>query len=104
MHWLYLACAVVLEVFGTAQMKYSDGFTKPQASLLTMIAFALSITLAALAFKRIDMGIAYAVWSGMGTVAAVAVGILYFDEPSSLIKLACVALIAIGLIGLNVSS
>jgi quaternary ammonium compound-resistance protein SugE len=50
------------------------------------------------------MGVAYAVWSGMGTVAAVAVGILYFDEPSSLIKLGCVALIAIGLIGLNVSS
>ncbi len=104
MHWLYLACAVALEVFGTLQMKYSSGFTRLNESSLSLVAFALSIACAAIAFKRIDMGLAYAIWSGLGTLAAVAIGIIYFQEPSSLVKLAFVGMIAIGLVGLNMVS
>jgi len=86
------------------QMKYSNGFTRWQESSLSLIAFALSIACAAIAFKRMDMGVAYALWSGLGTLAAVAIGIICFDEPSTLMKMAFVGMIAVGLVGLNMVS
>lgn len=101
MAWLFLALAISLEVFATVQLKLSNGFSKFDYSISTMILFALSFVFAAMALKRIDMSLAYSIWSGLGTVGIIAVGILYFDEPSSLMKLGFASLILIGVIGLN---
>lgn len=101
MAWLFLAAAILLEVFATVQLKLSDGFTRFDSSVSTVVLFGLSFFCAALAFKKIDISLAYALWSGLGTVGIIGVGILYFDEPSSLVKLGFVSLILIGVIGLN---
>jgi len=101
MAWLFLAAAILLEVFATVQLKLSDGFTRFDSSFSTVVLFSLSLVCAAIAFKKIDISLAYALWSGLGTVGIIAVGILYFDEPSSMMKLGFVSLILIGVIGLN---
>lgn len=104
MAWLFLAIAILLEVCATIQLKLSNGFTKFDSSLSTILLFALSFAAAAMAFKKIDLSLAYAIWSGLGTVGIIVTGILYFNEPSNLSKLAFAGLIIIGVIGLNYSS
>jgi multidrug transporter EmrE-like cation transporter len=85
-------------------MKLSEGFTKTDATISTVALFILSFFCASLAFKKIDLGLAYALWSGLGTVGIIAAGILFFDEPSNLMKIGFTALIVIGVIGLNFTS
>jgi len=104
MAWLLLFAAIILEVFATVQMKLSDGFTKTDASVSTVALFILSFLCASFAFKKIDLGLAYALWSGLGTVGIIAAGILFFDEPSNLMKIGFTTLIVIGVIGLNFTS
>lgn len=101
MAWLFLTAAILLEVFASIQLKLSDGFTKLDYSLSTVILFALSFVFAAVAFKKIDLSLGYSLWSGLGTLGIIAVGIFYFNEPSSLSKLAFAGLIIIGVVGLN---
>lgn len=101
MSWAFLLLAIAFEVFATIQLKLSDGFTKLDSSVYTSILFVLSFVFAAFAFKKIDISIGYAMWSGLGTVGIIGAGILFFDEPSNLLKISCVALILIGVIGLN---
>lgn len=104
MAWFYLSCAILLEVLGMYYLKLSFGFSKFMPSLLTSVAFILSLIFAAYAMKQIDVSLVYAIWSGLGTLIVVTVGIVYFHEPSSLIKLACMALIMAGVVGLHVTS
>lgn len=104
MAWALLLLAIAFEIIATIQLKLSDGFTKIDSSVYTSILFVLSFVCAAFAFKKIDIGIGYAMWSGLGTVGIIGAGILLFDEPSSLMKISCVALILIGVIGLNLVS
>ncbi|MDD9898999.1 MAG: multidrug efflux SMR transporter [Candidatus Melainabacteria bacterium] len=101
MSWFLLFSAIALEVLATVQLKLSDGFTKFDYSFNTVVLFLLSFACAAFAFKKIDLSLAYALWSGLGTVGIIAVGILYFDEPSSLMKMFFTGLIIVGAIGLN---
>lgn len=101
MAWLLLFVAIALEVCATIQLKLSQGFTKFDYSVSTVILFLLSFLFAAFAFKKIDLSLGYSLWSGIGTIGIVASGILYFNEPSSLIKLGFASLIVIGVIGLN---
>ena len=100
MHWLYLALAVVLEVCGTTCMKLSDGFSKLTPSILIFIFYGLSFALFVLALKRIDVSIAYAMWAGLGVLLISAVGILYFKEPVSALRIASTILIIGGVVGL----
>ena len=100
-HWLYLACAILLEVMGTTSMKLSQGFTRLLPSVLIFIFYGASFAVFTLALKKIDISIAYAIWSGIGTAAIAGIGIIYFREPASVVKLVSILLIIIGVVGLN---
>ena len=99
--WILLFIAILLEVIATVQLKLSEGFTRTDHAVSTVILFALSFLFAAFAFKKIDISLAYSLWTGLGTVGIVTAGVLYFNEPSSMIKMFFVGLILIGAIGLN---
>lgn len=101
MSWLYLILAIILEVSGTTCLKLSQGFTKLLPSVLLFILYGCSFTSFSLALKKIDVGIAYAVWSGLGTTLIATVGILWFREPLSALKIISIGLIIMGVIGLR---
>lgn len=101
--WLYLICAVFLEVAGTSCMKLSNGFTRPGPSVLIFFFYGLSFTALTFALKKIDVSVAYAVWSGIGTATIAVIGFTYFKESMSLLKMASLCLIIIGVMGLNLS-
>ena len=104
MAWFLLVVAGLVEVAWTYFLTASKGFTKPGP---TVIFFALSIfsfLLLAQAVKTLPIGTAYAVWTGIGTVGAVIVGILFFNEPRDLSRLLCIALIIAGIAGLKILS
>ena len=101
MTWTYLALAILLEVAGTTCMKLSDGFTKMVPSILLFVFYTLSFGMLTLALKRIDVSFAYAVWSGVGTALIATVGVLWFREPMTALKLISLGLIIIGVVGLN---
>jgi small multidrug resistance pump len=103
MTWLYLALAILLEVSGTTCMKLSQGFTKLVPSILLFVFYSLSMGMLTLALKRIDVSVAYAVWSGVGTALIGTIGLLWFKEPVTALKLISLALIIIGVVGLNLS-
>lgn len=103
MSWLYLILAILLEVSGTTCLKLSQGFTKTLPSVLLFIFYGFSFTSFSLALKKIDIGVAYAVWSGLGTTLIATVGILWFREPLSALKIISIGLIVIGVIGLRLS-
>ncbi len=103
-HWFYLTCAILLEVAGTTSMKLSHGFTKIVPSVLIFVFYTASFVVLTLALKKVDVSIAYAIWSGAGTVLITVIGITYFREPSTMLKLASIGLIIIGIVGLNLST
>ena len=84
--WLILMVAIVLEVAGTMAMKLSDGFTRLLPSVLLVVFYLLSLAALTVALKRIDVSVAYAIWAGVGTVLVAVVGVLWFREPVSLLK------------------
>ena len=103
MSWLYLILAILFEVSGTTCMKLSQGFTKLLPSILLFILYGFSFTSFSLALKKLDVSVAYAVWSGLGTTLIALVGIMWFRESVSVLKIISIALIIIGVIGLNIS-
>jgi small multidrug resistance pump len=103
MSWLFLILAILLEVSGTTSMKLSQGFTKIVPSILLFFFYGLSLGALTLAWKTIDVSVAYTVWSGLGTALIAAAGIVWFKEPLSAVKLVSIALIIIGVMGLNLS-
>ena len=102
-HWLFLICAIFFEVSGTTCMKISSGFTRILPSILMFIFYGMSFVSLTFAIKKFDVSVAYAVWSGMGTALIATIGILYFKEPLSAMKLFCIAMIIVGVVGLNYS-
>lgn len=104
MSWIYLLLAIVLEVCGTTCMKLSQGFTNILPSILMFVFYGLCFSFLTLALKRIDVSIVYAVWSGLGTALIAIIGILWFKEPVTAIKMTSLALIIAAVIGLNFSS
>lgn len=103
-HWILLLGAIVLEVCGTTCMKLAEGFTKALPSVLIFVFYAGSFTAMTVVVKKIDVSVAYAVWSGLGTVLISAIGMLWFKEPATAIRLACIALIIAGCVGLNLTA
>ena len=104
MSWICLIAAILLEVCGTTCMKLSQGFTKLTPSLLLFVFYALSFGAVTLAIKRIEVSVAYAIWSGLGSALIAAVGIIWFKESLSLLKLASLVFIILGIVGLNLST
>jgi quaternary ammonium compound-resistance protein SugE len=104
MAWALLFVAGLLEVGWAVGLKYAEGFTRPVPSILTAIAMIASIVLLGLAIKTLPLGTAYAIWTGVGTIGTAALGIVLFGESASLLRLACIGLIAAGIIGLKLVS
>ena len=101
--WLWMAGAIAFEICGTTALKVSDGLTKLAPSALVLLFYAGSFAMLALALKRVELGTAYAVWSGVGTAVIAAIGILVFRESASLLKLVSLALVVAGVVGLNLA-
>jgi len=103
MHWLYLILAILFEVLGTTAMKLSEGFTKTMPSIAMALFYILSLVMLTLTLKKIDVSIAYAIWSGLGTALIAGIGIVVFGESLTPLKLASIALIILGVVGLQLS-
>ena len=102
MAWWLLLVAGLLEVAWAIGLKYTEGFTRWWPSVGTLAAMALSVMLLALAMRTLPVGTAYAVWTGIGAVGTVVLGIVLFGEPATAVRLACIALIVFGIAGLKV--
>ena len=103
MSWIILFCAGLFEVGWAVGLKYTEGFSKPLPTVLTALAMLVSLGLLGLAMKHLPLGTAYAVWTGVGAVGTVIAGIVLFGESMALLRLASVALIVCGLVGLKLS-
>lgn len=101
MAWFYLVVAGFLEVGWAAGLKYSQGFTKILPSIFTVIGMAASFYFLSLSLKSLPLGNAYAIWTGIGTVGTVILGIILFHEPISIMRLLCISLIVLGIAGLK---
>ena len=101
MDWIYLTIAGILEVVWASSLKYTDGFTKPLPSLLTLSAMTTSFILLAQALKTIPVGTGYVVWTGIGVIGTAIVGAVFLGESRDLSKFICISLIIIGIVGLR---
>jgi quaternary ammonium compound-resistance protein SugE len=103
MSWFILLLAGLFEVGWAVGLKYTDGFTRPLPTLLTVAAIIVSLALLGLAMKELPLGTAYAIWTGVGAVGTVIAGIMLFGEAMTLLRIVSVALIVCGLAGLKLS-
>ncbi len=101
---LILVLAILSEVVGTVALKASEGFTRLGPNVLVVVGYGLSFYLLAQALKQIPLGIAYAIWSGLGTAGAVVAGMLLWRESLNLAGGIGILLIIIGVILLNIFS
>jgi small multidrug resistance pump len=99
--YAFLVLAIASEVVGTSLLKSTDGFTRLVPTLACLGAYVLSFTLLSQAVKHVPVGIAYAMWSGLGTAAIVAIGAVFLGEPVTVIKAVGVALVVAGVVVLN---
>ena len=104
MAWLLLAVAGLFEIGWAIGLKYTDGFTRLWPSVWTGLAMVVSVVLLALAVRTLPIGTAYAVWTGIGAAGTAILGIYLFGEPATALRLACIALIVAGIVGLKLVS
>ena len=104
MEWVYLGIAGAMEVLWSTFMKLSDGFTKPWPTAITVAGLILSMVFFAKATKVLPMGTAYGIWTGIGALGAVIVGIVVFREPAGAARLIFALLLLAGIIGLKLTS
>lgn len=103
MSWLWLTLAILCEVPGTIAMKYSEGFTKPIPSITMLVCYAFALGFVTMALKEIHLSVAYTIWAGVGTTLVAVIGIMYFGEPISALKVLSIALVIAGVVGLKYS-
>lgn len=103
MHYVLLALAILVEVAATATMTKTDGFTKPLPTAAVLVGYLISFTLLAQTLDRIQVSVAYAIWSAAGTALITAVGIAALDEPASALKLTGIVLVIGGVVILNLT-
>lgn len=104
MHWIYLLIAGFFEVAWAVGLKLSHGFSNLTISILTIVGMIASFYFLALALKSIPLGTAYAIWTGIGTVGTVILGIILFKEPVTVMQIVCILLISSGITGLKLLS
>lgn len=105
MHWsILLAAAIAGEIFGTAMLKLSQGFTKPWPVAGILLGYGLAFYCLSLSLKSIPLGMAYAIWSGVGLVLTAAVGVFVFGEKIDFWGMAGIGLILLGVVILNTLS
>ena len=104
MAWIVLFLAGLTEIGWAVGLKYTHGFTRLVPSIITIAGMAAGFVLLSHALKTLPLGTAYAVWTGIGTIGTAVVGIVLFGEPASTSRLACIALIVAGIVGLKLVS
>ena len=104
MSWFYLLLAAVFEVTWAVAMKYSNGFTVLWPSLITAVTYVLSAVFLSFSLKNLNLGMAYAMWTGFGIVGTAVLGVLLFHETMSVTQVICVLLIVTGIVGLKLTS
>lgn len=104
MAWIILVLAGLFEIGWAIGLKYTDGFTRPWPTLGTVAAMAVSLGLLGVAMKSLPVGTAYAVWVGVGAVGTAILGIALLGEPANAGRIASLALIVAGIIGLKLAS
>lgn len=104
MAWLLLLLAGLLEIVWAVGLKYTEGFTKPLASVITLSALVSSFVLLGIALKTLPLGLAYSIWVGIGVAGTVIFGIWFFNESISVLKITSVLLILLGILGLKLSA
>ena len=102
--WIMLGAAGLFEIVWAIGLKYADGFTKPVPSAITIAAMVISMWLLAQAARDLPIGTAYAIWTGIGAVGAALLGIMLFQESANLVRIGCVVLIVVGIVGLKLST
>ena len=103
MGWLYLAAAIGFEIAGTISLKLSAGFTRPAPVMALVILYILCFSALGLALKTVPVSVAYAVWSAVGIAVLAAVGMAWFREPASALKLIALATIVVGVVTLYIA-
>jgi small multidrug resistance pump len=96
-----LMIAIAIEVVATAFLPKADGFTDPGWSAAVLLGYAVSIWLLTVVVRSMPVSVAYAIWSGVGTAAVAIVGFVFLDEPMGAVKMVSLALIVVGVVGLN---
>lgn len=104
MSWIYLFFAILSEVCGTTSVKLSHGLTKLTPSVMIFVFYGISLVASSVALKKIDISVAYVVWSGVGTAMITLIGVLVFKESLTAMKLFYIAIILVGVVGLQASS
>lgn len=104
MAWLYLGIAAAFEITFALSMKYAEGFTRPVPTVITIVAVIGGITFLTLAMKTLPVSVAYPIWTAIGALGTVALGAALLGESLTLLKVASVAAIAIGVAGLKVGT
>lgn len=104
MAWFYLILAGLFEIGWATGLKYTDGFTKPQESIITLIMMILSVFFLALAVQKIPLSTGYVIWTGIGAVGTVIFGIVYYGESAALLRLFFMATIVASIAGLKYTS
>lgn len=104
MAWVYLLIAGFFEISWAIGLKLSNGFSHLWFSIFTVITMILSLYFLSLALKNIPLGTAYAVWTGIGTIGTVILGMILFKEPASVMRLVCIGMILFGITGLKLLS
>jgi small multidrug resistance pump len=103
MAYVFLAFAIVAEVFGTTMLKFSEGFTRVWPSVATGVAYAISFYLLALTLKTMAVGTAYAIWSAVGTALIAGIGIVFLGEAATWTRILGITLVIVGVVILNLS-
>jgi len=101
-NWILLFVAIAFEVAGTTSMKLSRGFTRLIPTLLMFLFYGSGLTMMNLVIRRMDLSLVYAVWSGLGTAAIALIGILWFHEPATALRIVSIIFIILGVVGLNI--
>lgn len=102
--WILLGLAGLAEIVWVIALKYSEGFTKPVASIVTVVSLAVSMVLLGWAVRTLPIGTAYAVWTGIGAAGAAIAGLYLFGESANAMRLLCIVLIIAGVAGLKLST
>jgi quaternary ammonium compound-resistance protein SugE len=104
MSWTILVIAGLFECAWAIGLKYTDGFSRFWPSAFTVVTMIISVVLLGIAMRNLPVGTAYAVWTGIGAVGTVILGIVLFSEPANAARLVCVGLIVAGILGLKLTS
>jgi quaternary ammonium compound-resistance protein SugE len=104
MAWMILFLAGILEIGWAIGLKYTEGFTKLVPTVLTGASMVASVVLLGIAVRTLPLGTAYAVWTGIGTVGTVILGIVLFAEPATAVRIGCITLIIAGIAGLKLTA